>query len=92
MGKQKKKIVINREESDFKPRVGRIPIGKPTQGFRDKSKYSRRQKHKKGMDHSPCPFYIMPDKIPDSVGPMKSRRLMSFAPWRTSISLNDFSE
>lgn len=59
MGKQKKKIVINREESDFKPRVGRIPIGKPPQSFRDKSKYSRRQKHKKGMDDSPYPFFYL---------------------------------
>lgn len=56
MGRRKRKIVLNPEESGFKPRMGRIPIPKPPVNFRDKSKYSRKEKHQKGMGESPSLF------------------------------------
>ena len=46
MAKSKKKQVVDTEASEFKPRLGRIPIGRASQTFRDKSKYSRKKKHK----------------------------------------------
>ena len=38
-----KKRVIDKEESEFKARHGRIPVAPPVQYFKDKSKYDRKQ-------------------------------------------------
>ena len=50
MAKSKKKQVIDRDASEFKPRIGRIPIGGASQTFRDKSKYTRKKKHKMDIE------------------------------------------
>ncbi len=46
MGKHKKKIVVDKEASDFKSKHGRIPTARPSQTFMDKSKYTRKTKYK----------------------------------------------
>jgi hypothetical protein len=45
MAKRKKKIIFDKEKSDFYGSA-RIKLGRKGQVFRDKSKYSRKQKHK----------------------------------------------
>ncbi len=44
MAKRKKKIIIDKEKSDFYGSV-RIGLGRKGQVFKDKSKYSRKKKH-----------------------------------------------
>jgi len=44
--KKKKSIEINRSTMDIK-KAFRIPTAKGSQYFKDKSKYTRKQKHKK---------------------------------------------
>ena len=48
MGKRKKKVVFDKEKSDLYSRA-RIGIGKKGFDFKDKSKYTRKKKHKKGL-------------------------------------------
>jgi hypothetical protein len=45
MAKRKKKIIFDKEKSDFYGSA-RIKLGRKGQVFRDKSKYSRKKKHK----------------------------------------------
>ena len=35
-----------KKEKEAKSRIGRIPVAPPTQEHKDKSKYSRKKKHK----------------------------------------------
>ncbi len=46
MAKQKKKIIYDKEKSDFYGSV-RIGLGRKGQVFTDKTKYNRKKKHKK---------------------------------------------
>ena len=46
MGKRKQKIVFDKEKSDFYGSA-RIKLGRKGQIFKDKSKYDRKEKHKK---------------------------------------------
>ena len=47
----KQKIIIDPEKSNQKKAL-RIPMPKKGEDFKDKSKYSRREKHKKGHDEN----------------------------------------
>jgi hypothetical protein len=49
MGKRKAKIIYDEKKSK-RNKVLRIPVAKPTQVEPDKTKYNRKQKHKKGED------------------------------------------
>lgn len=53
MGKRKKKSEVVVETSEIKIRK---PIPKPGFSFKDKKKYDRKLKHKKGWGESPNPF------------------------------------
>jgi hypothetical protein len=46
MGKKKKKVVFDKEKSDLYGSA-RIKIGRKGEVFKDKSKYSRKKKHRK---------------------------------------------
>ena len=46
MGKRKKKVVLDKEKSDLYGSA-RIKLGRKGQDFKDKSKYSRKKKHKR---------------------------------------------
>jgi len=47
MGKRKQKIIYDKEKSDQKKAI-RIPFPRPVETFKDKTKYTRKKKHKGG--------------------------------------------
>ena len=49
MGKQKAKIIYDEKKSKQKSAL-RIPLARPVQVEPDKTKYNRRQKHKRGEE------------------------------------------
>ena len=49
MAKRKKKIIYDKELSDFYGKA-RIGLGRKGQVFKDKSKYDRKEKHKEVID------------------------------------------
>jgi hypothetical protein len=46
MAKRKKKITLDKEAAEEKKRHGRVPTARPTEFHKDKSKYTRKEKHK----------------------------------------------
>lgn len=46
MGKRKQKIVVDQKEAEGKKGYGRMPSAPPGFAFGDKSKYTRKKKHK----------------------------------------------
>ncbi len=49
MGKRKPKIILDEKKSEQKKAI-RIPFAKPVETFKDKKKYNRKKKHKRGYD------------------------------------------
>lgn len=48
----KKKTIVDKEKSKGKKSFGRMPTAKHTEWFKDKTKYSRKKKHKKDHDEN----------------------------------------
>lgn len=49
MGKRKQKIIYDEKASKQKRSI-RIPNARPTEVFKDKKKYTRKEKHKRRLD------------------------------------------
>ncbi len=46
MAKRKKKIIFDKDAVEEKKRHGRVPTSRPTEFHTDKTKYTRKEKHK----------------------------------------------
>ena len=49
MGKRKPKIIIDEKKSEQKKAL-RIPFPRPGEDFKDKKKYTRKEKHRKSSE------------------------------------------
>ncbi len=49
MGKRKPKIIIDEKKSEQKKAL-RIPFPRPGEDFKDKKKYTRKEKHRKSYE------------------------------------------